>query len=83
MVKNYKIMNIDEFKKILEDIFWWVINIFDDVDDVVNVWELLYKGVVDDYVIERKVKVRIDLLLWFIIDLWKLLNKCFKLLKKW
>ena len=36
MVKNYKNMNIDEFKKTLEDTPWWVTNIFDDVDDVAN-----------------------------------------------
>ena len=83
MVKNYKTMNIDEFKKTLEDTPWWVTNIFDDVDDVVNAWELLYKGVVDDYVTERKAKVRTDSLPWFTTDLRKLLNKRFKLLKKW
>lgn len=59
MVKNYKTMNIDEFKKTLEDTPWWVTNIFDDVDDVANAWELLYKGVVDDYVTERKAKVEL------------------------
>lgn len=83
MVKNYKTMNIDEFKKTLEDTPWWVTNIFDDVDDVANAWELLYKGVVDDYVTERKAKVRTDSLPWFTTDLRKLLNKRFKLLKKW
>lgn len=40
-------MNIDEFKKTLEDTPWWVTNIFDDVDDVANAWELLYKAGVD------------------------------------
>ena len=58
MVENYKAMNIDEFKKTLEDTPWWVTNIFDDVDDVANAWELLYKGVVDDYATERIAKVR-------------------------
>ena len=81
MVKNYKTMNIDEFKKTLEDTPWWVTNIFDDVDDVTNAWELLYIGVVDDYVSERKAKVRTDSLPWFTTDLRKLLNKRFKVLK--
>lgn len=47
MVKNYKTMNIDEFKTTLEDTPWWGTNIFDDVDNLANAWELLYKGVVD------------------------------------
>lgn len=75
-------MNSDEFKTTLEDTPWWVTNIFDDVDDVANAWEL-YKGVVDDYVTERIAKVRTDSLPWFTTDLRKLLNKRFKLLKKW
>ena len=49
MIKDYKNMNIDEFQKTLGDTPWWVTNIFDDVDDVANAWELLYKGAVDDY----------------------------------
>ena len=51
-------------------------------DDVVNAWELLYKGVVDDYVTERKAKIKADSLPWFTTELRKLLNKRFKLLKE-
>ena len=77
MVKNYKTMNIDEFKTPPGGS-----PIFDDVDDVANAWELLYKSVMDDYVTERIAKVRTDSLPWFTTDLRKLLNKRFKLLKK-
>ena len=76
-------MNIDEFRKTLEDSLRWVTNFFHDMDDVGNAWELLYKGFVDDYVTERKEKVRTDSLAWITTDLRKLLNKRFKLLKKW
>ena len=79
MVKNYKTMNIDEFKKTPPG----GSPICDDVDDVANAWELLYKSVVDDYVTERIAKVTTDSLPWFTTDLRKLLNKHFKLLKKY
>lgn len=82
MVKDHKTMNIDEFKKPLEDTPWWVTIIFDDMGDVANAWELLYKGFVDNYVTERKEKVGADSLAWFTTDLRKLLNKRFTLLKK-
>ena len=44
---------------------------------------LLYKGVVDDYITERKAKVRTDSLSWFTTELRKLSNKRFKFLKEW
>ena len=53
------------------------------MDDVANAWELLHKGVVDDYVTERKAKVRTDSLPWFTTELRRVLNKRFKLLKEW
>ena len=53
------------------------------MDDVANAWELLYKGVVDDYITERKAKIKADSLPWFTTELRKLLNKRFKLLKEW
>ena len=46
-------------------------------------WELLYKGVVDDYVTEKKAKVRTDSLPSFTTELRKVLNKRFNLLKEW
>ena len=52
---------------------WCVTHIFNDLDDVANVWELLYKGVVDHYPTERKAKVRTDSLPWFTTELRKFL----------
>ena len=64
-------MNIYEFNKTLETGGSPIS--LSDVDDVANAWELLYKGVVDDYVTERKAKVRTDSLPWFRTELPKLL----------
>jgi hypothetical protein len=57
-VKNYKYVDKSKFKSALQNVPWWVCDIFDDLDDVQSAWELLYKGVVDEYITERKVKVR-------------------------
>ncbi|CAB4038335.1 Hypothetical predicted protein, partial [Paramuricea clavata] len=82
-VKNYKYVDKSKFKSALRNVPWWVCDIFDDLDDVQNAWELLYKDVVDEYITERKVKVRQNSLPWVNTEIRKLLNKRFKLLKNW
>ena len=57
-VKNYKLVNKENFKLTLQNAPWWIGNLFDDIDDVVNTWELLYKDVVDEFITERNVKLR-------------------------
>ncbi|CAB4014145.1 Hypothetical predicted protein [Paramuricea clavata] len=44
-VKNYKHVDKRKFKSALQNVPWWVCDIFDDLDDVQNAWELLYKDV--------------------------------------
>ena len=46
-VRNYKLVNKENFKLSLQNAPWWIGNFIDDIDDVVNTWELLYKDVVD------------------------------------
>lgn len=82
-VKNYKSVNKGEFKLALQNVPWWISNVFDDLDDVVNTWELLYKDVVNEFITERKVKLRKNSLPWVDLRIRKLLNKRFKLLKIW
>ena len=41
---------------------------------MVNSWELLYKDVVNEFVIERKAKVRSNSLPWITTKIRKLLN---------
>ena len=55
---------------------------FEDIDDVVNTWELLYKDVVKEFVTERKAKVRSNSLPWITTEIRKLLNTRYCLLKR-
>ena len=54
--------------------------LFDDIDDVVNTWKLLYQDVVDEFITERNVKLRQNSLSWVNTDIRKLLNKRYKFL---
>ena len=82
-VRNYKLVNKENFKLALQNAPWWIGNLFDDIDDVVNTWELLYKDVVDEFITERNVKLRQNSLPWVNTDIRKLLNKRYKFLKIW
>ena len=57
------------------------LNVFQDIDDVVNTWELLYKDVVNEFLMERKAKVKSNLLPWITTEIRKLLNTRYCLLK--
>ena len=81
-VRNYKNIDVKSFKTTLENTPWWVSNVFEDIDDVANSWEVLYKGIVEEFIIERKAKIRTNSLPWITTEIRKLLNKRYRLLKK-
>ena len=58
-----------------------ICDIFDDVDDVVSMWEGLYKSIVDSHIQERKVKVRAVSHPWINSAIRKHLNNRYKLLR--
>ena len=57
---------------------------FEDIDDdVAKSWEVLYKGIIEEFITERKAKVRPNSLPWITTEIMKLLNKRYRLFKKW
>eukprot|EP00112_Aurelia_sp_Birch-Aquarium-sp1_P010550 Seg2249.2 transcript_id=Seg2249.2/GoldUCD/mRNA.D3Y31 product=Fibropellin-1 protein_id=Seg2249.2/GoldUCD/D3Y31 len=81
--RNYKNMDINGFREALETTPWWVSSVFEETDDVLNAWELLYNNVVDEYIKVRKAKVRKDSLPWITTDIRKIMNRRYRLLNKW
>ena len=71
------------FQNTLEQARWWVSNLFDDVDDITQFWETMYKEIVHDFVNTRKSKVRRRSLPWVNRDIKKLMNQRYKSLQKW
>ena len=47
-------MDIKSFKTTLDTTPWWICNMFEDINDVVNTCELLYKDVVNEFVTESE-----------------------------
>ena len=70
------------FQNTLEQAPWWVSNLFDDVDDITQFWETMYKEIVHDFVNTRKSKVRRRSLPWVNRDIKKLTNQRYKSLQK-
>ena len=67
-VKNYRSTNLRAIHNTLENTPWWVSSVFDEADDKLNSWELLYKNVMNEYVGTRKTRVRRDSLPWMTTD---------------
>ena len=81
-VRDYKKFDRQAFQKALKDTPWWISSIFDDVDDVANTWELLFKETIDTYIPTRMAKIRKESLPWVNGEIRKEMNKRYKLLKK-
>lgn len=82
-VYNFKnvLENLKDFKYDLESVFWWVCFIFEDLDDIIWVWNCMYNVIVSSYIFLCKVKVRKNLLFWMNSEIWKEMNKRYKFLK--
>ena len=62
---------------------WWIGNLFEEVDDVWNTWELLYNDVINEFVKTRKATVRTNSLPWITTEVRKALNRRYRMLCKW
>ena len=81
VVRDYKHLNIQNFKADIESAPWWVCTIFDDIDDIAWSWETMYKNIESDHIKQRKSRVRTKSLPWVDTNIRKLMNKRYRLLK--
>ena len=82
-VRDYKSLNQDQLKTSFEQTPWWITNFFDEVEDTVNIFELMYKDVIKEYVKTRTAKVKTKSLPSVTRKIRKLMNKRYKALSKW
>lgn len=67
------------------DIFWSVVELFDDLNDVVFVWNILFIDVVNCYVFIKKFRVKCVIKFWIIKELKELMvdrDYVFKVVKR-
>ena len=81
-VRNYKGVDIVKIKDDLDSVPWHIISVFDDVDDSLWCWQHLFKNVISDHVVTRKVKVRSNNQPWMTGEVRKMINNRDKLLLK-
>ena len=81
-VRNFKGLDEKSLQKDLQDVPWWVISLFNDIDDVTHAWELLFKDVLDKHIPTRTAKIRKGSLPWVTGEVRKEMNKRYKLLRK-
>ena len=74
-VHDYKSLNCEELNRTFEQAPWWIASIFDEVEDTVHTFELLYRDVINQHVKTYTAKVRTTSLHWVTRDIRKLMNK--------
>ena len=70
-VRDYKSLNREELNTTFEQAPWRIGSIFDEVEDTVHTFELLYRDVINDHVKTRTAKVRTNSLPWVTRDIRK------------
>ena len=53
IAKNYKNVDKNKFELALQNVPWWICNVFDDLDYVQNTWELLYKDRAKEFITDK------------------------------
>ena len=81
-VKNFQRVDNEKLNTELSLAPWSVCSVFDDIDDCVAAWEHLYKNIIKEMVPEMKAKIRSKSVPWITSEIRKLMNKRYKLLKK-
>lgn len=73
-VKDYKFLDLNEFKVDMVRVLWYIIGVFEDIDDSVFVWEFMFKSIFDNYIKKRIVKIRDRFFFWMNIEIRKVMN---------
>lgn len=82
IVYDYKKVDLDLLRMDFVVVLWSICNVFDNLDDVIWVWEYLYKDIMKFYFYVWWVKIRRGGLFWMNFFICKELNKCYKLFFK-
>ena len=82
IVRDYKNVNLDQLKEDFQSAPWQLIDLFDDVNDSLWCWEMLFNEIISDHVKTRKVKVKTKNQPWMTGDIRKMLNKRYRLFQK-
>ena len=80
---DYKSLNREKLSRTFEQTPWRIANIFDEVEDTIHTFELLYRDVINEHVKTHAAKVRANSLPSVTRDISKLMNKRYKALLKW
>ena len=80
-VKNYSKLDSQSFKADIESAPWSVCEVFDDLNDQVWAWQLMYKQIASEHIPTRKIRKREGKLPWINSKIKKEQNKRYHLLR--
>eukprot|EP00112_Aurelia_sp_Birch-Aquarium-sp1_P014347 Seg309.5 transcript_id=Seg309.5/GoldUCD/mRNA.D3Y31 product="RNA-directed DNA polymerase from mobile element jockey" protein_id=Seg309.5/GoldUCD/D3Y31 len=82
IVTNNKKCDWKGFEEQMDLVPWSVCSVFDDINDCLWAWDKLYSDVKNEFIKERKAKIRSNSLSWITTDIRKEINKRYNLLNK-
>ena len=82
-VRTKRAFDEEKFIKQLNEAPWWIMEVFDDIDDMVFTWESMNKDILREFIKTRKAKVKSHSLPWINREIKKLMNRRYKALQLW
>ena len=79
--RNYKKLNLDNFKRYMETAPFHIASLFDDPDDVLWAWQSLFVDICDEHAPWKEVKIRSRSAPWVTNEIRHKINKRYKLFK--
>ena len=79
--RNYKKLNLDNFKRDMETAPFHIASLFDDPDDVLWAWQSLFVDICDEHAPWKEVKIRSRSAPWITNEIRHKINKRYKLFK--
>ena len=58
-IRTKRAFDEEQFRNQLNEAPWWVMEVFDDIDDMVFTWEIMHKNILSEFINTRKAKVKI------------------------
>lgn len=56
--RSMKFFDVEMFNEEFINVFWWVMNIFDIMEDKWNYWKVFFNFILEIYIFMRKMRVR-------------------------
>lgn len=80
--RDYRKLDIKKFQADVESVPFHIALVFEEPDDILWAWQTLFKGICDEHVAQKEVKIRSKSAPWITNEIRYKINKRYKIFKE-